>query len=47
MFFLTPASIAELGAVKPNKPSGVMTVFNNGSPFFNNGPRILPKKPPD
>ena len=43
----TPASVAELAAVKPNKPCGIMTDFNNGNPVFNNGPRILPKNPPD
>ena len=41
------ASIAELAAVRPNRPSGFMTDFNNGSPVFNNGPRSLPKTPPD
>ena len=43
IFFLTPASIAEVAAVKPNKPSGFMTDFNNGNPVFNNGPRSFLK----
>ena len=47
IFFCIPASIAELAAVKPNNPSGFMTDFYNGSPFFNNGPRSLPKNPPE
>ena len=45
--FLTPASIAELADVQPNNPSGFMTDFNTGNPVFNNGPKILPKNPPD
>ena len=47
IFFCTPASIAELAAVKPNNPSGFMTEINNGNPVFNNGPRIVPKNPPN
>ena len=47
IFFCTPASIAEHAAVRPNKPRGFMTDFNNGNPVFNKEPRILPKNPPD
>ena len=47
MFFLTPVSIAELASVRPNKPSGFLTDFNNGNQVFNNGPRRLRRNPPD
>ena len=47
IFFCTLAYIAELGAVRPNKPSGFMTDFNNGNPVFNNDARSLPRNPPE
>ena len=39
-------------AVKPNGiktllANGLITFFINGSPVFNNGPRSLPRNPPD
>ena len=47
ILFCAPASIAEEAAVRPNKPSGFMTDFNNDNQVFNNGPRSLPKNTPD
>ena len=47
IFFCTPAFIAELAAVRPNRARGFMTDFNNGNPVFNNGSRSLLKNPPD
>ena len=47
IFFCIPAYIAELAAVRPNKPNGFKIDFNNGNPVYNNGPRGLPKNPPD
>ena len=46
------ASVADAGAVNSN---GIKTLLANGlsiflikgNPVFNNGPRILPKNPPD
>ena len=32
IFFCAPASIADLAAVRPDKPRGFMIDFNNGSP---------------
>ena len=53
-FFLLciPASAADAAAVKPNGiktllGNGLITFFINGNPVFNNGPRGLPRNPPD
>ena len=46
-FFAILLSIAEQAADRPKKPSGFITDFNNGNQVFNNGPRSLPKNPPD
>ena len=47
-----PASAADAAAVNPNGiqtllPNGVATFFINGNPVFNNGPRSLPRNPPN
>ena len=46
-FFEILHLLLKIAAVKPNNLTGFMTDFNNGNPVFNNGPRILPKNPPD
>ena len=51
-FFCIPASAADAAAVNPNGIKtllgyGLITFFTNGNPVFNNGPRSLPRNPPD
>ena len=51
-FFRIAASVADAAAVNPN---GIKTLLANGlntfpikgNPFFSNGPKILPRNPPD
>ena len=52
IFFCIPASAVDAAAVHPNGISillanGLITVFINDNPVFNNGPRSLPRIPPD
>ena len=52
ILFCTPASAADAAGVNPNGIKkllayGLITFFINGDPVFNNGPRILPRNPPD
>ena len=51
-FLCIPASDADAAAVNPKGmktllASGLITFFINGNPVFSNGPRSLPKNPPD
>ena len=51
-FFCIPASAADAAVVNPNGiktllSNGLITFFINGNPVFNNGPRRLPRNPPD
>ena len=51
IFLCIPVSAAA-AAVNPNGIKtllayGLITFFINGSPFLNNGPRNLPRHPPD
>ena len=51
-FLCIPASAADAAAVNPNGiktllTNGLITVFINGNPAFSNGPRSLPRNPPD
>ena len=52
-FFLSiPASAAEVAAVNPNGikillANVLITFFINNNPVYNNGPRSLPRNPPD
>ena len=46
------AAAAAAAAVNPNGiktliADGLITLFINGSPVFNNGPRSIPRNPPD
>ena len=49
-FLCIPAPVADAAAVNPNgislSANGLITLFINGNPFFNNGPMILPRNPP-
>ena len=53
IFFLRiPASAADAAAVNPNGikmllANGLVTFFISVNPVFSNGPRSLPKNPPD
>ena len=52
MFLYIPASAADAAAVNPNGTETVLandliTFFINGNPVFSNGPRSLPRSPPD
>ena len=52
IFSCIPASPADAAAVNPNEirtllANGFITFFIKGSPVFNNGPRSLPRNPPD
>ena len=52
IFFCIPASAVDAAAVDPNGTktllaNGLITIFINGNPVFNNGPRSLLKNPPD
>ena len=52
MFLFIPASAADAATVNPNGiktllANDLTTFFMNGSPLFNNGPRSLPRNPPD
>ena len=52
IFLCIPASAADAAAVNPNGiktllANGLITFFINGTPLFNNGPRSLPRNPPD
>ena len=47
IFFCIPASIAELAAVRPNRPRDFMTDFYNANPVFNNESRNLHRNPPN
>ena len=52
IFLCIPASAADAPAVNPNRiktllANGLITFFINGSTVFNNGPRSLPRIPPD
>ena len=47
-----PASAADSAAVHPKGikallANGLITFFINGNPVFSNGPRSLPRNPPD
>ena len=51
-FLCIPVSAADaaainLNAIKTLLGNGLITFFINGSPVFNNGPRSLPRNPPD
>ena len=51
-FLCIPASAADAAAVNPNGiktllANGLITFLINGHPVFNNGPRSLPRSPPD
>ena len=51
-FFCIPASAADAAAVDPNGiktllANGLVTFFITCNSVFNNGPRSLPKNPPD
>ena len=51
-FWCIPASYADAAAVNPNGiktllVNGLIIFSINGSPVFNNGPRVLPRNPPD
>ena len=52
MILCIPASAADAAAVNPNGiktllANDLITFLMNGSPVFNNGPRSLPRNPPD
>ena len=48
IFLCIPASATvNPNGIKAFLANGLITFFINGSPVFNNGPRILPKNPPD
>ena len=44
-FLFIAASVADVAAVRPNIPNGLITDFNKGNPDFNNGAKNL-KNPP-
>ena len=51
-FLCIPASAADAAAVNPNGiktllANGLISFFINGNPVFSNGPRTLPRNPPD
>ena len=45
IFLFTAASVADAAAVSPSIPKGLITLFNNSNPDFNNGAKNL-KNPP-
>ena len=52
IFLCIPASAADAAAVNPKGiktllANGLITFFINGNPVFSNGPRSLPRNPPD
>ena len=52
IFLCIPASAADAPAVNPNgiktlMANGLITFFINGNPVFSDGPRSLPRNPPD
>ena len=52
MFLQIAAAVADTAAVDPNciktlLASDLSTFFMKGNPVFNNGPKSLPKNPPD
>ena len=52
IFLCIPASDVDAAAVDPNGiktllANGLITFFINGNPVFSNGPRSLPRNPPD
>ena len=52
IFLCIPASAADAAAVNPNGiktllTNGLITIFISGNPVFSNGPRSLPRNPPD
>ena len=52
IFLCIPASAADAAAVNPNGTktllaNGLITLFINGNPVLVNGPKSLPKNPPD
>ena len=52
IFLCIPASSADAAAVNPNGiktllANGLIRFFINRRPVFNNGPRSLPRNPPD
>ena len=52
VFFCIPASAADAAAVNLNGiktllANGLITCFINGNPVLDNGPRTLPRSPPD
>ena len=51
-FSCIPASAADAAAINPKGiktllVNGLITSFINGNPVFSNGPRSLPRNPPD
>ena len=51
-FLCIPTSAADAAAVNPNGiktllANGLIAFFINGNPVFSNGPRTLPRNPPD
>ena len=51
-FLCIPASAADAAAVSPNViktllANGMITFFIHGNPVFSDGPRSLPRNPPD
>ena len=52
MFLCIPASAVDAAAVNPKLIKtplayGLIVFFINGNPVFSNGPRSLPRNPPD
>ena len=51
-FLCIPASAADAAAVNPNGTktllaNGLIILFIKGNPVFSNGPKSLPRNPPD
>ena len=52
IFLGIPASAADAAAVNPRGiktllANGLITLFSSGNPVYSNGPRSLPRNPPD
>ena len=52
IFLCIPASAADAATVNPKRiksllANGLITFFISGNPVFSNGPRSLPRNPPD
>ena len=52
IFLCIPASAVDVAAVNPRGikmllAKGLITLFISGNPVFSNGPRSLPRNPPD